>query len=1519
MAQIRAAMALDGAQGEKKGHHLPALIRPISSVGSSAESTSPTTPASMHSFTPAFDDLISPASSVLPETPTKGKCLLSSRNASSRHLAALISPSRLARAQSHRVSIASASSSATDEPSTPRRRPHRPQLKRENRSISTAIHQSACKRPLSSSWALSKTFEFDDSLEQSPQPAALGQSRAEPPATVRTRQRRVTKRMHIINELVATERRYCALLDAIHTHFYQPLLDDLASSRPESDKLLPRKALLQIFSSSFDEIRGLAHAFLACLDESTLPTAQRNDFGRAIIRVLPYFKCYASFVRGFDLGLERLESEYATNEAWRAFADSASGAIDKDFRLDSMLLAVVQRVPRYRLLLRDLLDCVPTSDPECCNLVQAVIQLEEVTQYLDQQVSQAQHSRLAVKLHRALAGVYCVLTPGRWLVKQGTLFALGHRERTQSSFYLFNDVFICATLRSTLGDPQPGSTLQFALDLDTLVVTCTASLCFEIFSVSLSVAVEAASASERDNWVSAIREAQNELLSSRRSLSKPEQRVGSAGTVSDEVKVTARAAKTERAAPVSSGILTHIVGNKLLSDAMAHLGLRQKPRLHILEHHSPPIWLEDSKADHCLRCLEPFGLFRRRHHCRSCGLVVCGRCSTNVFGIVRPGEDVVRQERACDPCYEQAFPNSPSSTSRAMASKHTPRLDTSTASASTAAQAGLLTYVLPAGGLLALLSFNKLKHVLTVNLTGSSTFSGWLVCLAIVLALALSTRRKLEPLFRFAWSCFLQPLGKHANQQQRLDKFYQSQADVYDSTRGGLLRGRHTMLKLAAASLKEQRKQHPRKRLVWVDIGGGTGWNIEEMDKYMPIHEFDAVHLIDLCEPLLEVARKRFERRGWKNVHVHCQDATAFSLPDWQSHGNDPIGSLDYVSMSYSLSMIPNFYAVLDRVERFLHADGLFSVCDFYVSARDENRPQVQAVGDTGRQVGLLSRLFWLNWFSFDHVDLNPLRRDYLEYRFGTLKSLNGRNRFPVFIPFCAIPYYVWLGCKANRDTSRTIQAFEVESGNTVSAASSPVIIAVRSNDYDGEDFSLGQSAMELSTSSLKRSASVTSQTVIVDIGAGVPYSSCHYQLTKTWRLPYLHMPIHNELKTFIYSFTWEDPAVDMQHLDINSNDTVMCVTSAGDNALHYAIAGKPRRIHCVDMNPCQGHLLELKLAAICALSYEEFWQMFGDGKFENFREVLDTRLSPLLSSHAYQFWRLHNDYFDQSLYMQGYAGHALRLGKYAFKLRGLSGSVERFCNADTLAGQRDIWETKLRPALLGNSIVKACLNSPVFQWRALGVPINQAQCYLRETTTAQFAADTLDPVARKTHVKSENYHYYLCLMQKYNELNPPLYLSKEGFKELKRDSAKALDTFRLHTDSIINVLKQLEPASLSVCILMDHMDWYTPNLEDIPGSAEAAEGEKRKVYMGATIAQSLTSRTREPCQLLASVKALKRVLKADGKVYWRSAGRDPWYRQVFEREGFVCTRMSDRIIGGQEPVDRVNMYASAWLAQVRK
>jgi hypothetical protein len=164
-------------------------------------------------------------------------------------------------------------------------------------------------------------------------------------------------------------------------------------------------------------------------------------------------------------------------------------------------------------------------------------------------------------------------------------------------------------------------------------------------------------------------------------------------------------------------------------------------------------------------------------------------------------------------------------------------------------------------------------------------------------------------------------------------------------------------------------KRFPSLRYsLWIRVlGRGRSWADEDRDEYLPVSYFDAIYLIDLCEPLLEVARKRFAARGWKNVHVLCQDASRFVLPEWESGQLDPRGSLTAVTLSYSLSMvsapaprlgdsvgerrdevlmkqIPPFYQLLDRCDQVLDPQrGLMGVVDFYTSRDLGNKEKVSA------------------------------------------------------------------------------------------------------------------------------------------------------------------------------------------------------------------------------------------------------------------------------------------------------------------------------------------------------------------------------------------------------------------------------------------------------------------------------------------------------------------------------------------------------------------------------------------------
>lgn len=69
-----------------------------------------------------------------------------------------------------------------------------------------------------------------------------------------------------------------------------------------------------------------------------------------------------------------------------------------------------------------------------------------------------------------------------------------------------------------------------------------------------------------------------------------------------------------------------------------------------LSRHNARKWVCDENAKMCMRCSAQFSFSLRRHHCRSCGFVVCHDCSSQVA--VLPNMGYVNPVRVCDYCFD---------------------------------------------------------------------------------------------------------------------------------------------------------------------------------------------------------------------------------------------------------------------------------------------------------------------------------------------------------------------------------------------------------------------------------------------------------------------------------------------------------------------------------------------------------------------------------------------------------------------------------------------------------------------------------------------------------------------------------------------------------------------------------------------------------------------------------------------------------------------------------------------------
>jgi S-adenosylmethionine-diacylgycerolhomoserine-N-methlytransferase len=210
-----------------------------------------------------------------------------------------------------------------------------------------------------------------------------------------------------------------------------------------------------------------------------------------------------------------------------------------------------------------------------------------------------------------------------------------------------------------------------------------------------------------------------------------------------------------------------------------------------------------------------------------------------------------------------------------------------------------------------------------------------------------------------------------------LDAFYGPQADAYDRFRERLLGGRRELMEMLPLTSTSR----------VLDIGGGTGGHWE----YVP-DKLDAVkslEVVDLCEPLLAIARRRFEDR--ENVRVTRADAEHFVTTE----------RFDAVIFSYSLSMMPGWRRALSAARDHLVPGGTIAVIDFYTL------PPV--VAEALEPLSAWDRHFWPRWFRHDGVYLDPDLLPTLVRDGSTTRLMQRKSTVP-YLAGLSAPWFIWMG-----------------------------------------------------------------------------------------------------------------------------------------------------------------------------------------------------------------------------------------------------------------------------------------------------------------------------------------------------------------------------------------------------------------------------------------------------------------------------------------------------------------------------
>jgi len=375
--------------------------------------------------------------------------------------------------------------------------------------------------------------------------------------------------------------------------------------------------------------------------------------------------------------------------------------------------------------------------------------------------------------------------------------------------------------------------------------------------------------------------------------------------------------------------------------------------------------------------------------------------------------------------------------------------------------------------------------------------------------------------------------------------------------------------------------------------------------------------------------------------------------------------------------------------------------------------------------------------------------------------------------------------------------------------------------------------------------------------------------------------------RSLVYNTCWEDPAVDRRALNLGPGDHVLVITSAGCNALDYALTGVAS-VHAVDANPRQSALLELKLAGIRRIEFDDFFRLFGAGFHPGAERLYRSALRADLSAFAREYWDRRIGWFADdrrggSFYFHGLSGVVARGFRNYLALRpALRRGVGELLEAGTLAEQRGIYDTRVHPHLWGRGLNWVLSRGVTMSLLGVPGPQKREVELQHRGGVAGFVREAIEYVFRDLPLQS-NYFWKLYLQGRYSPGCCPEYLKVANFAALKGGLA---DRIEVHTCTVTEFLRS-SGGPITRLALLDHMDWMSSYLPD--ALCEEWEAILERASPGARII--LRSAHRRPAylhQLKVGGRPLKETLK-----------------------------FHDGLAMALQPMDRVHTYAGFHIADI--
>ncbi len=286
-----------------------------------------------------------------------------------------------------------------------------------------------------------------------------------------------------------------------------------------------------------------------------------------------------------------------------------------------------------------------------------------------------------------------------------------------------------------------------------------------------------------------------------------------------------------------------------------------------------------------------------------------------------------------------------------------------------------------------------------------------------------------------------------------------------------------------------------------------------------------------------------------------------------------------------------------------------------------------------------------------------------------------------------------------------------------------------------------------------------------------------------------------------------EDPRLEIETLlRPGTSNRVVVVGSGGCTALSLLAAGASE-VFCVDVNPVQNHLVELKLAAACALSPEDAIAFLGgEGSTSSQRLATYARLRETLTPAARDHWDHRRRAIAAGANLSGVTERFL--GVIAFALRtAVVGRrrIERMLASEDVEQQRALFEREWRGPRWNALFAILCSRAAVQR--------TYDAAFFRNASHGSFA-EHFRSLAEHTLTQlaiSDNYFLHQMLGRGYHvgaTVCAPPYLAETSSHAL----AAARDRLALVDGAMTEFLRTQPSRSIDAFALSNICEWLEPH-----------------------------------------------------------------------------------------------------------